>query len=98
MRILLVVGFAALAFWRAAIDWQATIAQGYAYRLASVDEVLRTSLPQTHRSLTTGMQAIGIPWLWDPIALFLLALPLAIIPAIIAILAWITRSRARARG
>jgi hypothetical protein len=98
MRIFLVIGFAVLALWRAWIDWQATISQGYAYRLASVDDVLRTSLPQTHQSLTSGLRATGIPWLWDPIAIFVLALPLALLPAVIALLLWITRPRARGRG
>lgn len=98
MRILLVIGFTVLALWRAWIDWQATIGTGYAFRMASVDEVLRTAAPQTHRSLVDGLQAIGIPWLWDPIAMFVLALPLALLPAVLALLLWITRSRARGRG
>ncbi len=98
MRMILVIGFAALAAWRAWIDWRMTIAEGYAYRLSSVDEVLIANFPQTHESVTSGLEAMGVPWLWDPIAVFLLAMPLAIIPAVIALLLWITRPRGRGRG
>lgn len=98
MRILLVTGFAALAIWRASIDWQATIGQGYAFRMASVDGVLRKATPQAYAHGIEVIQSLGIPWLWDPVARVIVGIPLAILPATIAVLLWVTRSRARGRG
>ncbi|MEM8569504.1 MAG: hypothetical protein AAGG56_01230 [Pseudomonadota bacterium] len=98
MRMVLVVVFAALALWRAWIDWHATISQGYAYRLASVESAVSSFAPSTYRGVTQSIQSLGLPWLWDPVTTFILGLPLALLPAALALVLWLTRRRARGRG
>jgi hypothetical protein len=98
MRILLVIGFAALALWRSWIDWQDTLGQGYAFRMASVERVLSEAAPRTYANGVAMIQGLGVPWLWDPIGKFCVGAPLALVPAVIALLLWITRRRARGRG
>ena len=43
MRASIAILFAVLALWRAAVDWQATIGQGYAYRFGTFDTLLSGS-------------------------------------------------------
>jgi hypothetical protein len=98
MRVLLAACFAALALWRAWIDWQATIGTGYAYRLASTDAVLAANFPRSYARVQEMLEGTGISFLWDPVLRTLLGLPLALAPAVIAILLWLTLPRARGRG
>jgi hypothetical protein len=77
----------AVAMWRASIDWGATIGAGYAFRLASVGQTLETAFP--------GLSEAA--WLHSPVGTALMAVPLALVPALAAGLVWVTRPR-RARG
>ncbi|MCB1351622.1 MAG: hypothetical protein KDK03_02665 [Rhodobacteraceae bacterium] len=98
MRIVVMVAFAGLALWRAWIDWQATIGEGYAFRLASIDRVFAENAPGSHAKVVSILQNFGPDWLWDPVFTTLFSLPLALIPALIAGILWLTRPRGRGRG
>lgn len=92
------VAFAALALWRAWIDWQATIARGYAYRLASSDQVLTEAAPERYGAAVSWLEGSAVSWLWDPVLKFVFDLPLALVLAALALVLFLTRPRARGRG
>ena len=90
MRLALVLLLLAAAVWRAALDWRATIGEGYAYRLTSIDAALAGGWPEGWGRITEAAKANG---LWDPVGAALTSVPLALVPAILAGLVWITRRR-----
>ena len=96
MRALLAIVLLGTAFWRAGVDWQATIGQGYAYRLDTVGGVASATWPETHAQLVAGLQQSGVPLAWNPVGAFVMALPLALVLATAAYAVWVTRRR-RAR-
>lgn len=81
------------AAWQAAADWQATIGQGYAYRMTPIGQVLANAAPGPYDRLVAGWKAS--PLLWDPVGMVLMALPLAPVLGLVALLLWITRPRRR---
>lgn len=93
MRLVLIVLLLGAALWRAVLDWRATIGEGYAYRLTSIDAALAEAWPQRWEAFTAWAEARG---LWDPVGATLAALPLALVLAGLAALLWVTRRR-RAR-
>lgn len=95
MRGILVGILALAALWRAWIDWQATIGQGFAYRLTSIETALRDSFSDATARAIAALQGTGIPYLWDPIGRVILSLPLTLVLAGLAALIWVTRRRAR---
>ena len=97
MRAVLVVFLVVVALWRVATDWHGTIGAGYALRLRSIGAVIAEHWPDGYASLVASLQASGVPFAWSPVGAFFMALPLALMPALLAALLWITRERARAR-
>lgn len=85
----------AAALWRAAVDWQATIGQGYAYRLTPIGQVFADLAPERYALVIAAWQDSGVPWFWDPIGATLVALPLALVLGGLALLVWFTRRRRR---
>ena len=49
MRAILAVLLLAAAFWRAGVDWQATIGQGYAFRLGTIGSLIAEHWPERLR-------------------------------------------------
>lgn len=92
MRVLLAAVFLAAGLWRAWVDWQATIGEGYAFRMSSIGRVLEATWPDRYAAFVAGWQARGL--LWDPVGATLMALPLALVLLVIAVVLWITRPRA----
>jgi hypothetical protein len=97
MRPVLALVFLALALWRAAADWQATIAEGYAYRFGSLGALVSGRWPDGHASLVAALQRSPLPWAWDPVGAFLLSLPVALVLLALAAAAWVTRARPGSR-
>jgi hypothetical protein len=97
MRAVLVVLLVAVALWRVVTDWYGTIGAGYAMRLRSIGAVISEHWPDGYASLAASLQASGVPFAWDPVGAFFMALPLALVPALLAALLWVTRERSRAR-
>jgi hypothetical protein len=97
MRAVLVIVLVAVALWRIVADWQGTIGAGYALRLRSIGTVISEHWPESYAHLVESLQASGVPFAWNPVGAFLMALPLALIPALLAALLWVTRERSRAR-
>lgn len=100
MRMAITILLAALALWRAAADWQATIGQGYAYRFGTLGDLVGGWWPERYARLVNALRQSGVPWAWDPVGAFLLSLPVAPALAAVAVGLWITRergTRARAR-
>lgn len=95
VRSTIAILLAVAATWIAAVDWRATIGQGYAYRLTSIGKALYDVLPDFTGNLVEGLQASGVPWLWDPIGETLLALPLALVLVVLAGLVWLSRRQRR---
>lgn len=93
MRTALAVLFFALAFWRAAADWIATIGQGYAYRFGTVGAVSGDRWPEAVGGFVAGLQDLGPAWTWDPVGAFLVSLPVAPLLAAIGAGFWIARER-----
>jgi len=84
---------AALA--QGAADWQATIGEGYPYRMTSIGGALERADPERFAALVAAGEASGIPWLWSPVATTLLGLPLALVLFVAAGIVWMTRRRRR---
>lgn len=91
MRLLLAFLLIAAALWRGWLDWQATIGQGYAYRLKPVGQVLADTWPQAFERFVAGVQGSSVPFLWDPIGMAVFAVPLALLAALLAAGLWVTR-------
>lgn len=96
MRAFLALIILAAALWRAIIDWQATIGQGYAFRTASLGDVVGSRWPQDYDRLVEGLHRSGVPYAWDPAGAFVMSVPVALFLAAVAGMVWATRPR-RAR-
>lgn len=83
------------ALWRAWIDWQATIGEGYAYRLTPIQPALAEIAPGPAARLFDAWRSTTIPYLWDPIGATVASLPAALVLAGLASLLWVTRRRRR---
>ena len=97
MRMIFATILIAAALSQAAIDWQATIGQGYAYRFGTIASLLQGHWPDGYARLVVGLKDSGIPWAWDPIGAILLSVPIAPALAAIGVGLIVTRQRARAR-
>lgn len=93
MRAGLTIILLAAALWRAGLDWQATIGQGYAYRLSTIGNLFSARWPERYGNLVEGLKRSGLPWAWDPAGAFLMSLPLALMIALLAAVFWLTRPR-----
>ena len=84
--------------WRAGVDWQATIGQGYAYRFGTLGSLIQGHWPEGYTSLVVSLKQSGVPWAWDPVGAVVLSIPVALVLAVLAALLLVTRERrARAR-
>ncbi len=97
MRAVITLLLLALALWRAAVDWQATIGQGYAYRFGTPGTLLGGRWPEQYGRLVEGLQRTGLSWTWDPVGALVLSLPVSLVLATLAAAVWITRERASSR-
>ena len=97
MRAILAVVFLAAALWRAGVDWQSTIGQGYAYRLGTLGSVISKHWPEGYASLVQSLKESGVPFLWNPVGAVVMAMPLALVLAAIAGGIWLTRPRGGSR-
>jgi hypothetical protein len=93
MRAVLAILLAAVALWRAVSDWHDTIGAGYAFRMRSIGLVISEHWPASYDHLVESLQSSGVPFAWDPVGAFVLALPLSLIPALLAAAIWVTRPR-----
>lgn len=93
MRTLLALLILAAALWRAGVDWQATIGEGYAFRPATLGQMFADRWPQDYVNLVDGLHESGVPYAWDPVGALVMSLPVAVVLATIAGLIWITRPR-----
>jgi hypothetical protein len=97
MRAVLAILFLAAAIWRVGVDWQATIAVGYAFRPGTIGGLIAHRWPEDYQNLVESLQASGVPFAWNPVGAFLLSLPVALVLASIALGIWVTRERRAAR-
>lgn len=95
MRIVLIALLIAAALWRAWADWQGTIAQGYAYKLTTIEQTMTRMWEGPFTSFVQGWQAIRIPFIWDPLGMILMGLPVALLLAVIAGLVWLMGRKPR---
>lgn len=98
MRTAITILLGALAFWRAALDWQATIGAGYAYRFSSLGDLVGAVWPGFRSDLVGALSRSGLTWAWDPVGAFVLSLPVAPLLAAAAAAVWVTRARVRTRA
>lgn len=84
------------AFWRAAVDWQSTIGNGYAYRFTSIGAMIQNFWPDEFESMKVFWRSSGIPYAWDPVGATVMAAPVAAVLALCAGLIWLS-SRAPGR-
>lgn len=97
MRTAIAIVFLVLAFWRAALDWQATVGAGYAFRPATVGGLAGARWPEATGRLVAALRDSGFGWAWDPVGAFVLSLPLAPLLALLGVAFWIGRERRRPR-
>ncbi|HVH03786.1 MAG TPA: hypothetical protein VM891_12730 [Amaricoccus sp.] len=98
MRLVLGAIMIAAALWRAGVDWQATIGQGYAYRFGTLGGLLQNHWPEGYTSLAVSLKQSGVPWAWDPIGAIVMSVPVALVLAALGAALIVTRERrARAR-
>jgi hypothetical protein len=93
MRVVVAVLLLGAALVLAVIDWQATIAQGYAYRFGTLGRMIQGWWPEGYVRLVVGLKQSGIPWLWDPIGAVVMSLPVALVLAAIGAGLFVTRER-----
>lgn len=98
MRVFLMVVFLAGGLIRLWLDWQATLAEGYAFRFTSIGRAFAEGFPEVFYAMANALRGGPLQVLWDPVATTLLAAPLALVLLVLAGLLWITRARARVRG
>jgi hypothetical protein len=91
MRAILAILLVLAALVRAWMDWQATIGQGYAYRLKPIGQVLAETWPSSFGRFLDNLQHSGVPLLWDPLAAGFFAFPLALIAALLGAGLWLSR-------
>jgi hypothetical protein len=97
MRAILTIALLAAASWRAAVDWNATIGAGYAYRFDTLGGAISGRWPASYGRLVESLQASGVPGAWNPVGALVMSMPVALLLAAIAGTIWITRDRRRAR-
>ena len=93
MRAVLAILLLAAAVWRVGVDWQATIAVGYAFRPGTIGSLIAHHWPEDYQNLVASLQSSGVPFAWNPVGAFVLSLPIALILAAIALGIWLTRAR-----
>jgi hypothetical protein len=98
MRVFLMVVFFAGGAARLWLDWQATLAQGYAFRFTSIGRAIAEAFPEVFFAVADALKGGPFRVLWDPVATTLLAAPFALVLLVLAGLLWVTRARARVRG
>jgi hypothetical protein len=97
MRATVTILLIGAALWRAGLDWQATIAQGYAYRFATPGGLISAAWPRNYAALVEGLERSGVPYAWNPVGALVMSLPIALVLAAIGVGLWITRERGRVR-
>jgi len=97
MRAILTILLLGAALWRAGVDWQATIGQGYAYRFGSLGGLISGHWPGNYAQLVESLERSGVPYAWNPVGAIVMSLPLALVVAAIGGSVWVTRERGRAR-
>lgn len=97
MRAILAILLLAAAFWRAAIDWQTTIAEGYAYRFSTIGSVISRHWPESYARLVESLKQSGVAGAWDPVGAIVMSIPVALALAALAGAVWLTRERRHAR-
>ncbi|MEO1550699.1 MAG: hypothetical protein AAFR93_09740 [Pseudomonadota bacterium] len=79
MRHLLALVLMALGAFQAWRDWGATIGQGEAYALSSVDVAWQGLWPWGYERFVPMMAEAEVPYLWDPVMATVLTWPLAVV-------------------
>lgn len=97
MRATVTILLFAVALWRAGLDWQATVGQGYAYRFGTLGSLISAHWPNNYAAFVDGLQRSGVPYAWNPVGAIVMSLPIALVLAAIAAGVWVTRERARGR-
>ena len=97
MRAILAILLLAAAFWRAAIDWQTTIAEGYAYRFSTIGSVISRHWPESYARLVESLKQSGVPGAWDPVGAIAMSIPVALALAALAGAVRLTRERRHVR-
>ena len=98
MRAVVTMLLLGAALWRAVVDWQATIGQGYAYRFGNFGTLISQHWPANYAQLVESLQRSGVPYAWDPVGAVVMSLPVALVLAAIAGAVWVTRApRVRVR-
>jgi hypothetical protein len=95
MRATVTILLLGVALWRAGLDWQATIGQGYAYRFGSFGSLISAHWPGNYAAFVEGLQRSGVPYAWNPVGAILMSLPIALVLAAIGATVWVTRERGR---
>lgn len=95
MRIVLTFLFLGAALWRVAVDWGATIGQGYAFRPGTLGGLISAHWPMNYAQLVDGLQRSRVPFAWDPVGAFVMSIPLALLFAALAGWCWLARARGR---
>ena len=93
MRAVVTILFLAAALWRAVVDWQATIGQGYAYRFGTFGSLMSQYWPTNYADMVASLQRSGVPYAWDPVGAAVMSLPVALVLAAIAGVVWVTREQ-----
>ena len=97
MRAILTIALLLVAAWRAAVDWNATIGAGYAFRLDTLGGMISGYWPQNYAQLVESLQRSGVPFAWDPVGALVMSVPVALLLVALAGALWITRVRGRVR-
>jgi hypothetical protein len=95
MRVVLTILFAAVALWRIAVDWSATISHGYAFRAGTLGSLIAAHWPANYAQLVDGLQRSRVPFAWDPVGALVMSIPVALLFAALAGWCWLGRSSAR---
>jgi len=96
MRHLLALVFIALGAFQAWRDWGATIGEGEAYALSSVDAAWQSLWPAGYERFMPLLSQTEVPYLWDPLMATLMTWPLAIVCCVLGVFFFLIRRRSEA--
>lgn len=98
IRIFVAVLLLTAALWRALVDWQATIGNGYAYRFTSIGVMMQNAWPDEFESMKVFWRSSGVPYAWDPVGATVMAVPVAAVLALCGGLIWLSSRRSGRRA
>jgi len=93
MRILTALILFIVAGWRGYLDYSGSTAQGQPYSMTSLDTVWSSISPASYNLLSSKLQALDVPMLWDPTLSTVMTAPATVVFLCLAVFFFLIRRR-----